>query len=47
MVEPFSIWLAKLSYAGLSVDRLEGQKPQQEHEKAKLGSPEFEGNLRI
>lgn len=37
MVEPFSIWLVNLSYAGLSVGQLKGQKLQQEHEKSELG----------
>lgn len=37
MFEPFSIWLVNLSYAGLSVGQLKGQKPQQEHEKTELG----------
>lgn len=36
MFEPFSIWLVNLSYAGLSVGQLKGQKPQ-EHEKSELG----------
>lgn len=36
MVQPFSIWLVNVSYAGLSVGQLKGQKPQQEHEKSEL-----------
>ena len=35
-MEPFSVWLVNLSYAGLSVGQLKGQKPRQEHEKSEL-----------
>ena len=45
MVEPFNIWLANLSYAGLSVDQLEGKKPQHEQEKTKIVRSELEGDF--
>lgn len=46
MVEPFSVWLVNLSYAGLSVGQLKGQKPQQEHENSELGVLNFRMTLK-